>query len=198
MMKLRCLVSADTALNVVKVKPTSNIYGYFLNNKKLKEFGVLDTIDVREDIQAALPTCDYTLIMKALHPSGVDFDDFDDIIELAGAIEDPLDAVGLGDVLAEQFKQLPLEVKEHYGNDYAVFAHDLIGGGFADFVVEKYGTEQGSQSVTDVGFTSHNGLEESDTGRAKAVGRNDVDLDVLRRQLDEVKQKLDGTGKEGE
>lgn len=197
-MKLRCLISADTALNAVKVKPTSNIYGYFLNDKKLKEFGVLDTIDVREDIQAALPTCDYTLIMKALNPSRIDFNDFDDVIELAGAIDDPIDAVGLVDVLAEQFKQLPLEVKEHYGNDYAVFAHDLIRGGFADFVAEKYGTEQGSQSIADSGFASDNGVEKSDAGRTKTAGRNDVDLDVLRRQLDEVKQKLDGTGKEGE
>lgn len=185
---LRCCMHSDPNFGR-EVSPLSNRYGYFLNEENRKEFGVLDKLDVRDAIQAELENCDYRQIMAVLNPDLTEFEDFDDVIELAARMSDPLDVVELTGVLKEEFTAFPVAVKEHYGNDYEVFARDIIGGGFADFVAEKYGFKQGSQSVADDSNASGVGDKKADDGNG-GVRTVDDALAVTRRQLDEVKQQL--------
>lgn len=172
-----------------EVNNVTEIYGYFLNGDNEKEFGLIDTLDTADEVGQYLDSCDYRLVMQALNPSSSCFEDFEDVLELSANLSDPNDIVGLVPVLSEEFVKMPKEVKEHYDNNYNVFARDLVGGGFATYINEKYGRDESvEKSVAD----SLRSEQQHD-----GDGTNTQRLDELAKQFDELQRKIDATTKQG-
>lgn len=134
---LRCLMSAPD-ISPVEYHEEQNEYGFFINDAKQREFGVIGRRPVQELIQSEYENCDYHLIMQSLNPSVVDYDLFDSTLEVAGSISDPNDALLYGEILRDSFVKMPLEVKKKYANNFELFTADLLNGGFANYVAEKF------------------------------------------------------------
>lgn len=175
----------------VEFKPTINVYGYFLNDEKRREFGKIGTRNICEEIQDALEGCDYRQIMDMLIGSGPSFDDFGDILNIAERITDVNDALAYSELLPDLFAEMPLEVREHYGKDYGKFAADIIGGGFADFIREKYIVDESVEGIADSVNTGVDGVQKSDNGD----GGLEQDIERLRREVADLK-KLNERGEE--
>lgn len=194
---LRVLMKAPTVIPT-KLKLTCNEYGYFVDKEtQQRTFGVLGERKLQEFIHSFVDQCDYTVIMRSLMPSVADFDDFGDLFEIAEDIHDVNDILAYGSVLREQFNNLPLEVKIHYGNNYELFARDVIGGSFADFITKKYGPQQSSQ-----GSSGDNSAGDSVVqvvpGGAPEAGQGDGGarelVGQLQRELAELRAKVEGQG----
>lgn len=187
---LRNRIAAREVLSV-EFKPTINAYGYFLNDEKRREFGKIGTRNICEEIQDALEGCDYRQIMDMLIGSGPSFDDFGDVMNIAERITDVNDALAYSELLPDLFAEMPLEVREHYGKDYGKFAADIVGGGFADFIREKYIVDESAESTADGVGASHDSVQKSDNGDE----RFKQDIERLRNEVAELK-KLNGEGEQ--
>lgn len=167
------------------VKTTRNRYGYVLNDAKKRVFGVIEKVDCSEEIQQYLDTCDFSLIMQQLNPSVVDFSQFDDVFELGDSIRSLDDVLIAGDMLRERFEILPLEVKKQYGSDFDEFARDLVGGGFARLLSEKYQFNKGAQSVADGVDSDGVGVQGSAADGGDAFKRLQEDFNKLREKVEQ-------------
>lgn len=173
-------------INPTPLKLTCNEYGYYVDEvTRMKTFGVIGKRDLQEFINSFVDCCDYSVIMKSLSPSVAEFEDFEDVLEIADNIHDVNDVLSYSSVLSEQFNLLPLEVKEHYGNNYELFARDVIGGGFADFVAKKYQPVEGSQSPSVDPVADSEGFQGTDQRR------DDLVAELLKR-VDDLTQKVGG------
>lgn len=195
---LRILMKAPE-ITPTKLNPIVHEYGYKLDDKRRKVFGVLNTFDCRERIQAFANLCDYAVIMKALNPSPAEFSDFGPVIEIASDIHDVNDVLAYSDVLRDEFVSLPLEVKKHYGNDFELFARDVIGGGFADFIAETYNGDCADKAdkaahtgditvIPDVSVGNPTAAGNSAGQPAAPVPGTDTDL---KRQVDELRKRIE-------
>lgn len=169
----------------VEFKKTVNKYGYYLDDSKSRVFGVVGTVDFVELINSHLPQCDYSQIMASLMPSSVEFDDFEDVLALEEKINDPNDGLYYMSLLQDEFQKLPLEVKEKYGKDFTLFARDFIGGGFADFINEKYGSDKGPENSS-----QSSDKISSPNGR---VSELDEEFRELAKRVDELQKQTVGT-----
>lgn len=186
---LRCLMSVPVGDFQNDVNNITEVYGYFLNDNKEKEFGLIDTLDTSDEVGQYLESCDYRLVMQALNPSSSCFADFEDVLELSANLSDPNDIVGLVPVLSEEFIKMPKEVKEHYDNNYNLFARDLVCGGFATYVNEKYGGDKSvAESVADSLLA-----EQQRDGNGTDIER----LNELAKQFEDLQRKIDTTSKQG-
>lgn len=181
---LRVMMPAST-LPTIKFKLTCNEYGYTLDNSKHKVFKDLRKVMLQDLINSYLPSCDYSLIMKSLMPSPAEFADFEGFLSISDDIHDANDIISYSSILQEQFVNLPLEVKQHYDNNYELFAHDVVSGGFADFVTEKYKPKQGSEISS--GDTASGG-----SGNQRTEPGYDDRISELVNRVDDLAKKLGG------
>lgn len=182
------IVPRETVL--VKFKPTINVYGYFLNDEKRREFGKIGTRNMVDEIQDALEGCDYRQIMDMLIGSGPSFDDFGDVLNIAERITDVNDALAYSELLPDLFAELPLEVREHYGKDYGQFAADIIGGGFANFIREKYVVDESAESAADRSDANSAGVQSTDGGPGR-IEQLQAEIDRLRKSGSGVEKSVD-------
>lgn len=178
---LRCLMPASY-IPSVEYHEEQNEYGFFINDAKQREFGVIGRRPVQELIQAEYENCDYRLIMQSLNPSVVDYDLFDSTLEVAQSISDPNDALLYGELLRDNFIKMPLEVKKKYANNYELFTADLLSGGFANYIAENFE----KQSVVE------NPVVDSQKSVSDEAGR----VAELERQLDELRKTVGKTESE--
>lgn len=169
----------------VEFKKTVNKYGYYLDDEKKRVFGVIGSVDFVELINSHLAQCDYSQIMASLMPSSAEFSDFEDVLALEEKISDPNDGLYYMSLLQDEFQKLPLEVKERYGKDFSIFARDFIGGGFANFISEKYGVDKGLESDID-------SVVETSATVGSAPGF-DREFKELTRRIDELQKQTIGT-----
>lgn len=194
---LRVLMQAPE-VTPTKLKLTCHEYGYYVDKEtKKKTFGVLGERKLQEFIHSFAADCDYSLIMKSLLPSVAEFDDFGDVLDIAEDIKDCNDILPYTLVLQEHFNSLPLEVKEHYANDYSIFAADVISGRFTDYVTEKYKPKQASQSASVNPDLGDKRMEGSGTG-SQSGGDGDLRelVGQLRGELAELRSKAQSSGGE--
>lgn len=184
--------------NPTKLNDMVHEYGYYLDKEKGKQFGVLSEYSASERVNSFKDQCDYTLIMNELVKQDIRFEDFARTVELSDMLESGqyslFDAL---DVVQEQFAAMPLEVKEKYENNYELFARDLVGGGFVDFIGEKYGRKAFVESVADGGESSDSSVEDpaGSVGGVdgyqtvgKSAGRDNGELERLRREVEELRK----------
>lgn len=171
------------------------VYGYKVEDGR-RVFGVVGKKNVVEEINSYREQTDFSIIMKSLNPDMSDFEQFgnlvDNVIPAIGSVQD---MVSYEQILKDEFAQLPLKVKNKYGNDYESFARDVVGGGFVDYVKEEYKPQQGVKGVTDNGVAGDNGMERAANGNAGSSAKT---LDELNRELENLKQQVARSGKEGE
>lgn len=174
----------------VKFKPTINVYGYFLNDEKRREFGKIGTRNVVEEIQDALESCDYRQIMDMLIGEGPSFDDFGDTLDIADRITDVNDALAYSEILPDLFAEMPLKVREHYGKDYGKFAADIVGGGFARFIREEYVVDESAQDASGSSDTGSDGVQDSDV-RSGRIEQLQAEIERLRKSGSGVEESVD-------
>lgn len=171
------------------------VYGYKVVDGR-RVFGVVGKKNVVEEINSYRDQTDFSIIMKSLNPDMSDFEQFgnlvDNVIPALGGIQD---MISYEQILKEEFAQLPLKVKNKYGNDYESFARDVVSGGFVDYIRTEYQPEQSVKGVTDNGVASDNGVERA---ASADIGSGGKTIEQLNRELENLKQQIVGSGKGGE
>lgn len=171
------------------------VYGYKVEGGR-RVFGVVGKKNVVAEINSYRDQTDFSIIMKSLNPDMSDFEQFgnliDNVIPALGGVQD---MISYEQILKDEFAQLPLKVKNKYGNDYESFARDVVVGGFVDYVNKEYQSHQGVEGVTNDSVAGDNGMERAANGNAGSGGKT---LDQLNRELEGLKQQIARSGKGGE
>lgn len=175
------------------------VYGYKVEDGR-RVFGIIGKKNVVEEINSYRDQTDFSIIMKSLNPDMSDFEQFgnlvDNVIPAIGSVQD---MISYEQILKDEFAQLPLKVKNKYGNDYESFARSLIDGSFVDYVRSEYQPQQGVEGVADNGIAGNNGMEGNSDGNADGrTASNGSTFDKLNRELESLKQQIDATRKGGE
>lgn len=155
--KLNSRFEMCSAFKGEEIDPMENEYGYFIDDDGVRKFGVIGKVDCVKEINAWRESTDYSLIMQQLNPVESAFETMQDVMEQYQGFDlsDPLVVVSLIESLKDDFKYLPVEVKEKYDNDVNVFARAAISGKLpASLAEQSQQLKQSAQAVSSPDYDS--------------------------------------------
>lgn len=146
------------------------VYGYYISEDGSRQFGVVGRRNIVDMLQESRAESDFVILRKMFERNEISASEivknsFGDLENLSDGY---LDALAVASEAQDLFSELPLEVRNKYGNDIFNFARSLDSGEFAQYLSESEKdsqTPQISNPVTSFAST----------------------LESLQRQLDALK-----------